>query len=495
MTMLSCTEALLVVIAYALLGWAVGDDEDDRREGEHVDDGHEQYPYQPHDAHSLSPSNVNSLHHATTSINSSSSSSIPPSPCSSKRTLLTPLEMNIEIASSSITPSSPSPSPSPSPSTSSALPLPTTRSNPLAIPISPKRVALPSLQAQESRLVDGPDEDSEDKNGGSNKGTTTSKPFTFSLLVNPFAAAAAAAAAPDSMSQGATSQQTFDETDHIQLHHQEGDLCNIYGPQRGGGDIASSFYPSLSQQHSNPNYHHIKPSPSTLSRLIIGDRTGAGRQQDPLSASAAAAYYTDNENYDDDDNNTDSPFSPLSDNLSPTTIICSSPISTSTTTTSTLPTGLSVSLPTSPTHRRFSSSDLPPLPEIVKHTATATPTTLSHTLQSATAGGVHGHHQKSSVLTPLEEVNTPEMLLDSPADLAELSNPFDKITHMSSSTTDFTELEQQLESLSLIHLARRSSLNDADETFYHTLLELVNTEAGYADDLTDLVEVRMNRKT
>ena len=87
-------------------------------------------------------------------------------------------------------------------------------------------------------------------------------------------------------------------------------------------------------------------------------------------------------------------------------------------------------------------------------------------------------------LTPLEETNTPDMRIDSPADLAEPTNPFDaiafaeKLSKAGSSLHDGLTDEQKVE-----------QANDADETFYHTLLELVNSESGYTADLTDLVEV------
>lgn len=87
-------------------------------------------------------------------------------------------------------------------------------------------------------------------------------------------------------------------------------------------------------------------------------------------------------------------------------------------------------------------------------------------------------------LTPLEETNTPEMRLDSPADLVEPCNPFDVLA-----------LDEQFHKAT--H-AKRDSFNDeqttgeasdANETFYHTLLEFVQSESGYTADLTDLVEV------
>ncbi|KAK9897599.1 hypothetical protein P389DRAFT_59231 [Cystobasidium minutum MCA 4210] len=92
-------------------------------------------------------------------------------------------------------------------------------------------------------------------------------------------------------------------------------------------------------------------------------------------------------------------------------------------------------------------------------------------------------------LTPLEEIDSPDMRLDSPADLAELSNPFD--------TKSFSEhlsgaiVEAQRSSLEQEQRQAAES-NDANEVFYHTLLEFVNSESGYTADLTDLVEVHFS---
>jgi hypothetical protein len=72
-------------------------------------------------------------------------------------------------------------------------------------------------------------------------------------------------------------------------------------------------------------------------------------------------------------------------------------------------------------------------------------------------------------LTPLEEINSPLMTLDSPADLAEVQDPFSA-----------RALQEAL-------LAAETP--EQDETFYHALLEIVRTEDGYTADLTDLVEV------
>lgn len=91
-------------------------------------------------------------------------------------------------------------------------------------------------------------------------------------------------------------------------------------------------------------------------------------------------------------------------------------------------------------------------------------------------------------LTPLEEVDSPDMRLDSPADLAELSNPFEARTFVDQFATSNdaqvdTTLDQQQQS---------TDSTDANETFYHTLLELVSSESGYTADLTDLVEVSID---
>lgn len=75
-------------------------------------------------------------------------------------------------------------------------------------------------------------------------------------------------------------------------------------------------------------------------------------------------------------------------------------------------------------------------------------------------------------LTPLEEVNSPLMTLDSPADLAEVQDPFNS-----------RALQQAL------LVAANAQRQDSDESFYHALLEIVETEQGYTADLTDLVEV------
>lgn len=80
------------------------------------------------------------------------------------------------------------------------------------------------------------------------------------------------------------------------------------------------------------------------------------------------------------------------------------------------------------------------------------------------------------------------MRLDSPADLAELSNPFeartfvDQFATVTDSQADTTSDQQQ----------QPTDSTDANETFYHTLLELVNSESGYTADLTDLVEVSID---
>lgn len=66
------------------------------------------------------------------------------------------------------------------------------------------------------------------------------------------------------------------------------------------------------------------------------------------------------------------------------------------------------------------------------------------------------------------------MTLDSPADLAEVQDPFN------------TRALQ--EALSVAASAQRQ---DSDESFYHALLEIIQTEEGYTADLTDLVEVSL----
>lgn len=107
-------------------------------------------------------------------------------------------------------------------------------------------------------------------------------------------------------------------------------------------------------------------------------------------------------------------------------------------------------------------------------------------------------------LTPLEEVSSPHMTLDSPADLAEVQDPFSRISLHEQQPHQLTTPPTSSSSVSS-PLARQTSRNAAasllpsappsaatqDETFYHSLLELVKTEDGYTEDLTDLVEVRV----
>lgn len=76
------------------------------------------------------------------------------------------------------------------------------------------------------------------------------------------------------------------------------------------------------------------------------------------------------------------------------------------------------------------------------------------------------------------------MHLDSPADLAEPCNPFESTTFAEQLIKASTSLQEGLD-----EQTNREATNDANETFYHTLLELVNSESGYTADLTDLVEV------
>lgn len=74
--------------------------------------------------------------------------------------------------------------------------------------------------------------------------------------------------------------------------------------------------------------------------------------------------------------------------------------------------------------------------------------------------------------------------MDSPADLAEPSNPFDAFAFAEQLSKAGNELQD-----SLTDELKIEEANDADETFYHTLLELVNSESGYSADLKDLVDV------
>lgn len=66
---------------------------------------------------------------------------------------------------------------------------------------------------------------------------------------------------------------------------------------------------------------------------------------------------------------------------------------------------------------------------------------------------------------------------NSPAgDLGAQINPFDTLTSLSNTSPTSP--------------AKTNSSPKQDETFYHALLEIVRTEDGYTEDLTDLVEVR-----
>jgi len=76
------------------------------------------------------------------------------------------------------------------------------------------------------------------------------------------------------------------------------------------------------------------------------------------------------------------------------------------------------------------------------------------------------------------------MRLDSPADLAEPSDPFDSIVLGEQFYT-----ARNMEQDNLIDERTAGEASDANETFYHTLLEFVQSESGYTADLTDLVEV------
>jgi len=67
------------------------------------------------------------------------------------------------------------------------------------------------------------------------------------------------------------------------------------------------------------------------------------------------------------------------------------------------------------------------------------------------------------------------MTLDSPADLAEAQDPFSS---------------RALQEALLV--AASAQRQDSDESFYHSLLEIVKTEEGYTADLTDLVEVHFS---
>lgn len=94
------------------------------------------------------------------------------------------------------------------------------------------------------------------------------------------------------------------------------------------------------------------------------------------------------------------------------------------------------------------------------------------------------------------------MTLDSPADLAEVQNPFNNPRAIADSLAAASargEGQKKDRSVSVSSPAEIGSLQaedtpveqqQQDESFYHALLEIVKTEDGYTEDLTDLVEVR-----